>query len=87
MPGSSNDNHAPYVDRIDINDPADLRRWAETFNVSEEVLRQVVAATGFMLDDIREELADETRYFLSATNTPSQSAGGRSARYFRLRSM
>lgn len=86
MPAFSNDNRAAYVDRIDVNDPADMRRWAEAFNVSEDRLRRVVVVTGIMLDDIREELENPSPYFLSATNTPSQSGLGGSIRKFSIRS-
>lgn len=85
MPGST-DARTDYVDRIDINDPADVRRWAVRFNVPEHELRRVVALTGIMLDDIREQLENAPPYFFSATKTPSQSALGGSTRKFSIRS-
>lgn len=61
MPISSAQN-VQYFDRVDINDPLAVRYWAGELNISEEHLRRLVATTGMMVDDIREELADRRRH-------------------------
>ncbi|WP_374375515.1 DUF3606 domain-containing protein [Dongia sp.] len=51
-----------YFDRVDINDPLAVRYWADELNISHDHLRRLVATTGMMVDDIREELADRHRH-------------------------
>lgn len=51
------DHTVLQADRVDINDPAELKFWAAEFQITEQQLRAVVGATGMMIDDIREELA------------------------------
>lgn len=60
-----------YIDRIDINEPNAVRHWATEFNIPEQTLRAIVATTGFMVDDIREELANRRRSMAAASRHPS----------------
>lgn len=55
MPISLSQTHLE-ADRVDINNPAELKFWAAELQVTEPQLRAVVGVTGMMIDDIREEL-------------------------------
>jgi hypothetical protein len=49
-------------DRIDLEDRAQLRYWAEQFGVSEQELREAVKVCGPRLRDVRERLAANRSY-------------------------
>jgi hypothetical protein len=38
--------------RVNVNEDYEIRYWTEKWNVSEERLRQAVAAAGVMADDV-----------------------------------
>ena len=40
----------PDSTRVNVNEPWELRYWAETFGVSEDELRQAVASVGVQVD-------------------------------------
>jgi hypothetical protein len=42
--------------RIDINDPDEVRNWTQSFGVSKEELQRAVAAAGPMASQVREYL-------------------------------
>ena len=44
-------------ERIDINQPGEVRRWAERFGVTEEEIRQAVKAAGPQIAAVRARLA------------------------------
>jgi hypothetical protein len=39
-------------DRINVNEPHELRRWAQKFGCSEDELREAVKRAGPMADDV-----------------------------------
>ena len=47
---------APASDRINIDEPAERRYWANMFNVSEEKLKQAVEAVGPQAQSLRKYL-------------------------------
>jgi uncharacterized protein DUF3606 len=48
---------APDRDRIDINDPDEVRNWTKSLGVSKEELQRAVAAAGDRADKVREFLS------------------------------
>jgi hypothetical protein len=39
-------------DRINLNEPHEVRRWAQKFGCSEDELREAVKRVGSMADDV-----------------------------------
>jgi hypothetical protein len=48
---------SPDRDRIDLNDPDEVRNWTKSLGVSKEELEQAVRAAGNSADKVREHLA------------------------------
>ena len=48
---------APDRDRIDINDPDEVRNWTKSLGVSKEELQRAVAAAGDRADKVGEFLS------------------------------
>lgn len=46
----------PDRDRINIHEPYELRDWARHFGVSEQKIRDAVAAVGVMVKDVERHL-------------------------------
>lgn len=46
----------PDRDRIDINDPDEVRNWTQSLGVSKEELQRAVQAAGTQADKVREFL-------------------------------
>jgi len=49
-------------ERIDINQPGEVRRWAERFGVTEEEIRQAVKVAGPQIAAVRARLAANRSY-------------------------
>ena len=49
-------------ERIDIDKPAEVRRWAERFGVTEEEIRQAVKVVGPQIAAVRARLAANRSY-------------------------
>ena len=47
---------APDRDRIDINDPDEVRNWTQSLGVSREELQKAVQAAGDRAEKVREYL-------------------------------
>ncbi|HUQ27812.1 MAG TPA: DUF3606 domain-containing protein [Usitatibacter sp.] len=47
---------APDRDRIDINDPDEVRNWTQSLGVSKEELQKAVEAAGTTASKVREYL-------------------------------
>jgi hypothetical protein len=47
---------SPDRDRIDMNDPDEVRNWTESLGVSREELQRAVQAAGDRADRVREYL-------------------------------
>jgi len=47
---------SPDRDRIDINDPDEVRNWTESLGVSKEELQRAVQAAGDRAEKVREFL-------------------------------
>ena len=47
---------APDRDRIDMNDPDEVRNWTQSLGVSKEELQRAVQAAGTEADKVREYL-------------------------------
>lgn len=47
---------APDRDRIDINDPDEIRNWTQSLGVSKEELQKAVEAVGSQASKVREYL-------------------------------
>ena len=47
---------APDRDRIDINDPNEIRDWTQSLGVSDDELRRAVHAVGTQASRVREYL-------------------------------
>ncbi len=47
---------SPDRDRIDMNDPDEVRNWTESLGVSSEELQRAVQAAGDRADKVREYL-------------------------------
>jgi hypothetical protein len=52
---------SPDRDRIDINDPDEVRNWTESLGVSREELQRAVQAAGDRADQVREYLRSSRR--------------------------
>lgn len=44
-------------DRINVDEPYELRDWAKHFHVSEEKIKEAVKAVGPMVKDVQKHLA------------------------------
>ena len=51
---------SPDRDRIDINDPDEVRNWTQSLGVSREELQRAVQAAGDRADKVREYLRGRT---------------------------
>ena len=47
---------SPDLDRIDMNDPDEVRNWTKSLNVTKEELQRAVAAAGNNAAKVREYL-------------------------------
>ena len=47
---------SPDRDRIDMNDPDEVRNWTESMGVSKEELQRAVEAVGPVAEKVREHL-------------------------------
>ena len=47
---------SPDRDRIDINDPDEVRNWTKSLGVTKDELQQAVQAVGDRADKVREHL-------------------------------
>ena len=47
---------SPDRDRIDMNDPDEVRNWTKSLGVSKEELERAVRAAGPMADNVRAHL-------------------------------
>lgn len=47
---------SPDRDRIDMNDPDEVRNWTQSLGVSKEELQRAVQAAGNQADKVREFL-------------------------------
>jgi len=56
MSDSKQNRGSPDRDRIDINDPDEVRNWTKSLGVSKEDLQQAVAAVGDRAEKVREHL-------------------------------
>jgi len=56
MSDSKANRGSPDRDRIDINDPDEVRNWTMSLGVSKETLQQAVKAVGDRADKVREHL-------------------------------
>lgn len=50
------DRGSPDRDRIDMNDPDEVRNWTKSLGVSKEQLEQAVRAVGDRADRVRSHL-------------------------------
>lgn len=56
MSDNKSNRGSPDRDRIDINDPDEVRNWTQSLGVSKEELERAVAAAGVSADKVREYL-------------------------------
>lgn len=56
MSDNKGNRGAPDRDRIDINDPDEVRNWTKSLGVSKEELQQAVQAAGDRAEKVREYL-------------------------------
>ena len=56
MSDDKQDRGSPDRDRIDLNDPDEVRNWTESLGVSREQLEQAVRAVGDRADNVRSHL-------------------------------
>lgn len=47
---------SPDRDRIDVNDPDELRNWSKSFNTTPDKLKEAVKAVGTTASKVREHL-------------------------------
>ena len=56
MSDNKSNRGSPDRDRIDINDPDEVRNWTQSLGVSKEELERAVRAAGPQADKVREHL-------------------------------
>jgi hypothetical protein len=56
MSDNKSDRGSPDRDRIDMNDPDEVRNWTKSLGVSKEELARAVQAAGDRADKVREFL-------------------------------
>ena len=56
MSDDKQDRGSPDRDRIDMNDPDEVRNWTKSLGVSREQLEQAVRAVGDRADKVRSHL-------------------------------
>jgi hypothetical protein len=56
MSDNKGNRGSPDRDRIDINDPDEVRNWTESLGVSKEELQRAVQAAGDRAEKVREFL-------------------------------
>jgi hypothetical protein len=56
MSDNKGNRGAPDRDRIDINDPDEVRNWTQSLGVSKEELQRAVQAAGDRAEKVREFL-------------------------------
>jgi len=56
MSDNKSNRGSPDRDRIDINDPDEVRNWTKSLGVSKEELEAAVRAAGTQADKVREHL-------------------------------
>lgn len=56
MSDDKQDRGSPDRDRIDMNDPDEVRNWTKSLGVSKEQLEQAVRTVGDRADKVRSHL-------------------------------
>jgi hypothetical protein len=56
MADDKNKTGKPDRDRVNVNEPYELRDWAKHFGVSEETLKAAVSKAGPMASDVAKHL-------------------------------
>ena len=56
MSDNKGNRGSPDRDRIDINDPDEVRNWTESLGVSKEELQRAIQAAGDRAEKVREFL-------------------------------
>lgn len=56
MSDDKHDRGSPDRDRIDMNDPDEVRNWTRSLGVSKEELNRAVQAVGDRADKVRSHL-------------------------------
>ena len=56
MSDNKQDRGSPDRDRIDLNDPDEVRNWTKSLGVSKEELERAVRAAGDRADAVRAHL-------------------------------
>ena len=56
MSDDKSNRGSPDRDRIDMNDPDEVRNWTKSLGVSKEELQRAVQAAGNQADKVREFL-------------------------------
>ena len=56
MSDNKSNRGSPDRDRIDVNDPDEVRNWTKSLGVSKEQLEEAVRAVGPMATKVREHL-------------------------------
>ena len=56
MSDDKSNRGTPDRDRIDMNDPDEVRNWTKSLGVSKEELQKAVQAAGTQADKVREYL-------------------------------
>ena len=57
MAGDKSNDGNSVSDRIDVNEPHELRRWAKHFYVTEDKIKEAVKAVGPMVQDVQNYLS------------------------------
>jgi hypothetical protein len=52
---------SPDRDRIDINDPDEVRNWTKSLGVSKEELERAVKAAGPVAEKVRQHLRGQSK--------------------------
>ena len=61
MSDSKSNRGSPDRDRIDINDPDEVRNWTQSLGISKEELQRAVAAAGDRAEQVRAWLGNRAR--------------------------
>ena len=61
MSDNKSNRGAPDRDRIDVNDPDEVRNWTKSLGVSKEQLEEAVRAVGPVAAKVREHLGGARR--------------------------
>ena len=61
MADNPNSTHPQDAQRVNVQQPHELRYWTEKFGVSAEALREAVQQVGPMVEDVADYLSAEQR--------------------------